>query len=148
MTIAPVGAKRSLQVTAGAAVLLLVFLTGAASAPAAPQVDEAANHFRVVHSFAFGKGRHTGGARPRPLMQASDGNLYGVSYAGGAYDLGTVYRMKPGGSVVTVYSFQGSDGYGPEGTLIQASDGNLYGVWRHIFRRNGWQLPGGHGVPA
>lgn len=134
MTLAPIGAKRSLQPTArmagaGAvcpfsarpwrgAVLSLAFLACAATAQVAPRADPAATEFRLVHSFAFGDDFHTGGARPRPPMQASDGRLYGVSYAGGARSLGTVYRVRPGGSVVTVHSFQGSDGNGPEGTLI------------------------------
>ncbi|WP_374564568.1 choice-of-anchor tandem repeat GloVer-containing protein [Ideonella sp.] len=110
---------------AGAVTLLFVAMAHAQSASAD---SESVVHFRTVHSFAFGKDPHSGGARPRPPMLASDGNLYGVSYAGGQNDFGTVYRVKPSGAVTTVHSFNVSDGYGPEGTLIQASDGNLYGV--------------------
>lgn len=106
----------------------LLLLTFAATAQAAPPAEDVAAHVRVVHSFAFGADKHSGGARPRPLMKASDGNLYGVAYAGGRNDFGTIYRVKPGGVVSTVFSFHANDGYGPEGTLVQASDGYLYGV--------------------
>lgn len=106
----------------------LVMLTLAASVQAAPAAEETTAHVSVVHSFAFGADKHSGGARPRAVMKASDGNLYGVSYAGGRRDFGTIYRVKPGGAVLNVYSFHADDGYGPEGKLVQASDGYLYGV--------------------
>jgi uncharacterized repeat protein (TIGR03803 family) len=61
-------------------------------------------------------------------MQASDGNLYGLTFAGGGRQLGTLYRMKPGGGTATLHAFRGDDGYWPDGALIEASDGNLYGV--------------------
>lgn len=106
----------------------LALLAFAAGVQAAPPAEAPVAHVRVVHSFAFGADKHSGGARPRPPMKASDGHLYGVAYAGGRNDFGTIYRVKPGGAVSTVFSFNGSDGYGPEGTLLQASDGYLYGV--------------------
>lgn len=123
MTIAPFRAKRC-----SAALLTVWFLAGAATAQIAPRAVEPVTHFRVVHSFSPGADRHAGGATPRPLMRANDGNFYGVCYAGGEHDFGTVFRMKPGGSVTTLHSFNISDGFGPQGALIQASDGNLYGV--------------------
>src|SRR5262245_14424521 len=77
----------------GAAALLFV----AGGAVAQPEADAGTlAHFRTLHSFAFGPDRHAGGARPRTPMQASDGNLYGVTYAGGGRQFGTIYRTKPG----------------------------------------------------
>lgn len=82
----------------------------------------------VLYSFAGGT---ADGAWPQgPLIQASDGNFYGVTYSGGASGNGVVYKITPGGTESVVYSFAGgaTDGANPTGSLLQASDGNFYGV--------------------
>jgi uncharacterized repeat protein (TIGR03803 family) len=66
------------------------------------------------------------------LVQASDGNLYGTTSINGANGFGTVFKMTPGGTLTTIYSFCPQSGC-PDGTtsaaaLIQANDGNLYGI--------------------
>jgi len=62
------------------------------------------------------------------LLLASDGNLYGTTEQGGAFGLGTVYRISREGVLSTLVSFDGYQGAVPECTLIQATDGNLYGT--------------------
>jgi uncharacterized repeat protein (TIGR03803 family) len=63
------------------------------------------------------------------LLLGSDGNLYGLTYVGGAYGGGEAFRIAPDGSETVLHSFgAGSDGANPHGSLIQASDGNFYGV--------------------
>jgi uncharacterized repeat protein (TIGR03803 family) len=64
------------------------------------------------------------------LIQASDGNFYGMTDSGGVNGRGTVFKVTPGGVETVLYSFAGgsTDGAAPYGNLIQASDGNLYGV--------------------
>lgn len=67
------------------------------------------------------------------LIQANDGNFYGATTEGGAYEGGTVFKLTPDGVLNTLYSFcsQGqpycADGSAP-GDLIQGSDGNFYGT--------------------
>ncbi len=67
-----------------------------------------------------------------PLVQASDGNLYGTTSAGGNNGGGTVFKITPAGQLTTVYNFCSqpgcSDGEEPFAALMQASDGNLYGT--------------------
>ncbi len=66
------------------------------------------------------------------LIQASNGNLYGTTYEGGANGAlgGTIFEITPAGTLTTLYSFCSrtncADGDGPYG-LIQASNGNFYG---------------------
>lgn len=74
------------------------------------------------------------GGRPSALIQASDGNLYGTTFFGGANGQGTIFELVPGGMPTTVYNFCGqkycADGSGPTG-LMQASDGNFLGTTFH-----------------
>ncbi len=63
------------------------------------------------------------------LMQASDGNLYGVASAGGSKFVGSVFRQALGGAFSPMASFfGGANGATPYGRLLQASDGNFYGT--------------------
>jgi uncharacterized repeat protein (TIGR03803 family) len=69
------------------------------------------------------------GANPQAgLVQATDGNFYGTTYAGGPSDYGTVFKITPNGTLVTLHSFGGGDGARPSGAVIQATDGNFYGT--------------------
>jgi uncharacterized repeat protein (TIGR03803 family) len=71
----------------------------------------------------------TNGSQPYAgLVQAADGDFYGVTTSGGANDAGTVFKFTPNGGLTTLYSFAVSTGYGPLGGLVLASDGNFYGT--------------------
>jgi uncharacterized repeat protein (TIGR03803 family) len=66
--------------------------------------------------------------RPLPysLIQAADGNFYGMTEAGGASFGGEVYRMTPSGTVTFLHTFTVLGG-GPTGPLLQAGDRTFYG---------------------
>src|SRR6202521_5902280 len=71
----------------------------------------------------------TDGANPiAGLVQATDGNFYGTTYAGGASDWGTVFKITSGGTLTTLHSFDLSDGAQPYGPLGQATNGQFYGT--------------------
>jgi uncharacterized repeat protein (TIGR03803 family) len=81
----------------------------------------------------------TDGAVPWGLTLATDGNLYGTTWEGGANDTtcsigcGTVFKIGSGGALTTLYSFCAqpncADGTEPYGAgLVQGADGNLYGT--------------------
>ncbi|HLH52588.1 MAG TPA: choice-of-anchor tandem repeat GloVer-containing protein [Verrucomicrobiae bacterium] len=82
-----------------------------------------------LHSFD-----PAGGAGYNPsasLVQATDGNLYGTTENGGAFALGTVFKIGPDGSGFTeLYSFGAvpNDATSPVASLIQGADGALYGT--------------------
>jgi uncharacterized repeat protein (TIGR03803 family) len=74
---------------------------------------------------------NTHGAHPdAPLVQATDGNLYGTARSGGANKHGTVFEITPSGTLTTLFSFGATNGYHPVAGLIQAADGNFYGTTR------------------
>src|SRR5579872_2689772 len=66
------------------------------------------------------------------LIQATDGNLYGTTYLGGANNSGTVFKLTRDGTLTTLYSFCAQtsciDGDRPFGGLVQATNGTLYGT--------------------
>lgn len=85
--------------------------------------------FTTLHSFSGTDGGYVYAA----LIQATDGNFYGVTFTGGSADEGTVFSMTPSGTVTTLYTFCTTgvpcpDGGNSVGGLVQASDGNLYGT--------------------
>jgi uncharacterized repeat protein (TIGR03803 family) len=79
--------------------------------------------------YAFGGG--SDGSTPYSILTPdSTGNLYGTTFAGGASGVGTVYELSPSSgrwSETVLFSFNGTDGYGPESGVIFDSEGNLYG---------------------
>ncbi len=80
----------------------------------------------IIHSFnSTGDGQIPIG----PVMQASDGLLYGLTSTGGQFGQGILYKMTTaGGSYTIVHQFQLSEGSSSPTGLVQGSDGYLYGV--------------------
>jgi uncharacterized repeat protein (TIGR03803 family) len=89
--------------------------------------------FQVLYSFCAQANCSDGATPSAALIQASDGNFYGTSLAGGnSSNAGTVFKITPQGVLTTVYNFCSlascADGSGPCAALVQATDGNFYGT--------------------
>lgn len=80
--------------------------------------------------YAFRGWKKGDGAVPfSGLILDGKGNLYGTTYAGGAYGQGTVFQVTPAGKETVLYSFRGvPDGAFPVGRLVMDAQGNLYGT--------------------
>jgi uncharacterized repeat protein (TIGR03803 family) len=66
-----------------------------------------------------------------PLVQGFDGNFYGTTDAGPPPNAnGTIFQLTPGGTLTTLYGFNGTDGQFPSG-LVLATNGNFYGTTSH-----------------
>ena len=77
----------------------------------------------TVYSFAALKG-----TAPQALLTARDGEVYGITSAGGIHGRGTVFRMGPEGIPEVLHAFfGGTDGATPT-ALIEGKDGVLYGA--------------------
>ena len=92
----------------------------------------------VVHSFGGdgASGSSGDGAYPLgSLTQDANGNFYGTTNAGGAFNQGTVFRVTPTGTETVLHSFSGdgaisgsSDGAFPGGGLLIGTNGSLFGT--------------------
>jgi uncharacterized repeat protein (TIGR03803 family) len=85
----------------------------------------------LVYAFSCEGG---GGQYPASILMADNGTLYGVTFRGGAYGLGTVFGLTPpsgaqsGWAMHILYSFTGgSDGAIPVG-LTDGHNGSFYGT--------------------
>jgi uncharacterized protein (TIGR03437 family) len=98
----------------------------------------------VIYSFIENNpigGPNPNGAEPvAGLVQATDGNFYGMAAAGGQFGVGTVFKITPAGVLTLLHTFGSSstDGELPQDGLIQAKDGNLYGTTRTSGTGKGW----------
>ena len=91
----------------------------------------------TLYSFCSQSGCADGDHPLAGLIQATNGDLYGTTGYGGANDTcqyngnvgcGTVFKITPSGTLTTLHSFNGTDGWLPFAGLVQATDGNFYGT--------------------
>ena len=86
----------------------------------------------TVYSFCSQSGCTDGSSPEAGLIQAPDGSLYGTTFGGGANDYGSVFRITPGGTLTTLYSFCSqsgcTDGINPHAGLVQDTNGDFYGT--------------------
>jgi uncharacterized repeat protein (TIGR03803 family) len=91
---------------------------------------------RITQLFAFpcsSSGICSQGAEPNQLIQASDGNFYGVAghtSVDGTVTNGTIFRITSGGRLTLLHTFQSTNGnpINPATALVEANDGFLYGT--------------------
>ena len=90
---------------------------------------DAAGKEKILHSFTGPPDGGGDGAFPDPgVIRDAEGNLYGVTVAGGGSGAGAVYEVSSSGEETLLYSFSGSDGAQPDSVLLLDAKGNLYGT--------------------
>ena len=103
------------------------------------RLNKDGSDFRVLRRFPYGGGD---GEYPNaPLVETSDGRLYGMTTEGGAFDSGIIYTLnRDGSSYVALHDFTGSDGYSDNPSrLLRAPDGAFYGINKEgVFRMPVW----------
>jgi uncharacterized repeat protein (TIGR03803 family) len=94
----------------------------------------------TLYSFCSQSGCPDGYYPEAGLVQATNGDLYGTT-SGFPYGYGTVFKITPGGTLTTLYSFCSqtncTDGDGPDAGLVQAANGNFYGTTQGGGANNG-----------
>jgi uncharacterized repeat protein (TIGR03803 family) len=105
--------------------IFLAFLLASAILSAQAQT------FTVLHTFKGADGASPEGA----LVLDNAGNIYGTTVGGGSGNCselgmgcGTAFMLNKAGQEVGLYSFKGTNGYGPMAGLLRDAAGNLYGT--------------------
>jgi uncharacterized repeat protein (TIGR03803 family) len=87
-----------------------------------------ASTITVLASFDYADG-----FAPTSLIADAQGNLFGTTFSGGAYGMGTVFELAKtssgyAGTPTVLLSFDGSDGAYPLAALTADTHGNLFGT--------------------
>lgn len=111
---------------------------GSASCPSADPAMLCGTIFKItptgtlttLHSFSM-----VDGGGPNTLVQAADGNFYGTTtYGGNTFVIngnfgdGTIFKMTPGGSLITLFDFGSSTSGGSPTALLETANGTFYGA--------------------
>jgi uncharacterized repeat protein (TIGR03803 family) len=106
--------------------LVIVFAIAILGARSAHAQSAAGAKETTLYSFT---GASDGGSPYASLIRDAKGNLYGATFAGGAANLGTIFKIDKTGKETVLYSFTGSpDGEHPTRNLLLGKSGNMYGV--------------------
>ena len=88
------------------------------------RVDPATGAFTTRYRFSGPDGSDP----VAPLIQGTDGLIYGTTASGGAFGFGTVFSLDSADTLTTLHHFAGADGANPNAGVIQGLDGRLYGT--------------------
>ena len=89
---------------------------------------DSAGHLTRLYSFCAKANCADGGSVYAGLVQANDGNFYGVTNLGAPTTNGTVFKLTPNGTLTTVHNLQSSEGSGLYGGVVQSTSGAFYGA--------------------
>jgi uncharacterized repeat protein (TIGR03803 family) len=87
-----------------------------------------AGKLTTLYNFCTQGGCADGDEPKDALVQATGGNFYGTTHAGGANGGGTVFKITPLRNLTILYSFSGADGSLPYAGLVQDTVGSFYGT--------------------
>jgi uncharacterized repeat protein (TIGR03803 family) len=83
----------------------------------------------LLDSFPLSGDSDSEGSNPTSgLTLGSDGDYYGTTNTGGAYDYGTIFKVTASGSLQTICSFDGENGAYPYSGVTEGPDGDFYGA--------------------
>jgi uncharacterized repeat protein (TIGR03803 family) len=87
--------------------------------------DPQSNGYTKLYDFDGTNGSYPQGS----LMQATDGEFYGLTSSGGSGSNGVIFTFDPNTNLYNkLYDFDGTNGRYPYGDLIQYTDNKLYGM--------------------
>jgi large repetitive protein len=94
------------------------------------ELPSGSNTIRTLATFDSTNGSIPDG----PVLEDSNGNLFGTTLGGGANGYGTIFEIRAGSdAITTLATFNGSNGAHPYGGLVQDSNGNLFGATQGAY---------------
>jgi uncharacterized repeat protein (TIGR03803 family) len=82
----------------------------------------------TLYNFCVSSGCPDGSIPEDPLVQGTDGKLYGTTFTGGAFGKGTIFSITTAGVLTTLHSFDNTDGGQPWAGVVQDTNGKFYGT--------------------
>jgi len=82
----------------------------------------------TLYNFCVSSGCPDGSIPEDPLVQGTDGNLYGTTFSGGTFGKGTIFSITTAGVLTTLHSFDNTDGGQPWAGVVQDTNGTFYGT--------------------
>ncbi len=82
----------------------------------------------VLHNFPDPNYPNDGTSPWSGLVQATDGNFYGVTTYGGAKGGGVIFQITPAGGYSILHSFDSISGLYPTSSPMQHTNGKIYGL--------------------
>jgi len=94
-----------------------------------------AKKYSDIYDFCAKKNCADGAYPGAPVIEGTDGNLYGTTTGGNGNShcpslngCGTAFALTTKGVLTTLHSFDSTDGDDPSGGLVQATNGTFYGT--------------------
>lgn len=92
------------------------------------------NVLTKLYDFTYSTACHPKGS----IIQASNGNLYGLLTDGGSVNLGTIFQYNLSSGFTIKHTFPSSGNiYSPTGNIIEGTNGKLYGMAQGGLNTNG-----------
>jgi uncharacterized repeat protein (TIGR03803 family) len=82
----------------------------------------------IIYKFGTNSGDPTNPSYEGTIAQGRDGTLYSTAPSGGSQTWGAIFQVSPSGTLFVPYSFDRTNGSGPQGGLTLGRDGNFYGT--------------------
>lgn len=82
----------------------------------------------VLHNFCDPNSHDDGSTPYAGLLQATDGNFYGVTVAGGHKSTGVIFQIASAGSYSILFNFDITHGAQPWSVPMQHTNGKIYGL--------------------
>ena len=105
-----------------AALMVALVATGAHADACHPK-----SSFNAIYDFGDHTGDPLSPTAVGVIAQGRDGNLWSTTPLGGKNNMGTAFKLTPGGELTTVYNFTRTTGQ-PYSGLTLGTDGNFYGA--------------------
>jgi uncharacterized repeat protein (TIGR03803 family) len=82
-----------------------------------------------IHAFDRSNKKTEGYSPIAGLVEATDGNFYGSTGAGGgSCNCGVLFKLTKSGTYTVLHTFDGVEGFVPQATLLQHTNGKMYGL--------------------
>ena len=108
-------------------IALVALMVGLLATGAHADACHSKSNFKAIYDFGDHSGDPLSPTAVGVIAQGRDGNLWSTTLSGGKNNMGTAFKLTPGGKLTVVYNFTSTTGQ-PSSGLTLGTDGNFYGT--------------------